>query len=450
VSAYTPITIERISPDDLTHLACDVGPAPMQVAAVLVLDGGAKLAPSTVVEAIADRVSTVPRLRQRLVRLPMGYGRPIWADDPLFDVRRHVHCVHCPAPGDERAMLTIAAAAATRGLPADRPLWSITLVTGMAHGAAALVVVLHHVVADGIAGLAILANLVDGAPPTSRCDLPRPEPSPRRLFADAVRAHLRTVATLPATMRRLRSAAAVLRPAGTAPAPACSLNQPTGGRRELASVRVDLAAVRAAGRAYGGTVNDVLLTAVAGALRALLHNRGEGVDRLVVSVPASARRSTGSASLGNQVGVIPIAVPTGGEPLRRLRTIAGITRTRKDAPRGATTSLLGPAFRALARVGLFGWFINHQRQVNTFLTNLRGPEQRLSFLGTPISDIHPVTVVPGNVSVAFAALSYAGTLTVTIIADPDLCPDLPALTRHLRGELATLVSATPILWRAGE
>ena len=189
----------------------------------------------------------------------------------------------------------------------------------------------------------------------------------------------------------------------------------------------------------GATVNDVALTAVAAALRSLLASRGESVDRFVISVPVSARRQASASDLGNEVGVIPLEIPADGDPRDRLRTIAARTQAAKRTPPAASTAVLGPAFRVLARLGLFEWFIDRQRRVHTFVTNLRGPDARLFFTGAPITDVVAVSVTTGNVSVAFAVLSYAGTLGITVIADPDACPDLDVLVGALEAELATLL-----------
>ena len=144
-----PVPIERASPTDLMHLACDLPGSPMQVTAILVLAAASTVDLTAVRDLIGQRLQTVPRLRQRLVRVPFGGGRPVWADDPAFDIRDHVHAVACPAPGDEAALLDVAADVMTRRLPLNRPLWSATLVTSLSDGRAALVVTLHHVLADG-------------------------------------------------------------------------------------------------------------------------------------------------------------------------------------------------------------------------------------------------------------------------------------------------------------
>jgi len=441
--------IERASPVDLMELAADASGSPMQVAAVLVLDTGLAPGLSAIRDTVAERIRVVPRLRQRLVRAPFACGRPVWVDDPGFDIRNHVRTVRCPAPGDERALLDVAAETAMDPLPLAKPLWSATLVTGLAGGGAALIVVFHHVLADGIGGLAVLAHLVDGGPMAPPSGLfPRPVPPRHRLFADALGSRSRAFAHLPAGVRRLRSAVAELAPGGTVRPPRCSLNRPTGPRRALAVARTDLTAVLEVAHAYGGTVNDVVLTAVTGALHTVLRRRGETVDRFVVSVPVSARREASATQLGNQVGVIPVALPATGDPLGRLATIARITRNRKTAAPGSSAALLGPVFRAIAGLGAFRWFVDRQRLVTTFVTNLRGPDTALSFLGAPVTDVIPLSTITGNITVAFAALSYAGTLVVTVVADPENCPDLPVLAAQLQSELDA-VTATPPAGRRG-
>ena len=141
--------------------------------------------------------------------------------------------------------------------------------------------------------------------------------------------------------------------------------------------------------------------------------------------------------------MIPIEVPATGDEAVRLRAIAARTRTAKQTSRAASTALLGPVFRLLARLGIFQWFIDRQRLVHTFVTNLRGPDVQLRFLDRPIVDVIPVAVVTGNVTVSLAVLSYAGTLDVTLIADPDACPDLDVLRDALQDELDRLLRPDP-------
>jgi diacylglycerol O-acyltransferase / wax synthase len=433
-----PGVVDRASAADMTQLASDVGPVPMQIGACLVLDSRPGIDVAAMQRCIAERIRTVPRLRQRLVRTPPGCGRPIWVDDPTFDVRHHVRHQRCPAPGDEQALLGLVADVVSEPLPMSRPLWVAVLVTGLAGRSGCLIMVLHHVLADGIGGLAVLANLADGGPgmPTGPAqDYPAPAPSRRRLAADAWAARLRGLRDLPGAARTMRQSAAELGGARVRAARS-SLNQPTSPRRRIAVITASLASVHGLARRHGGTVNDVMLTVITGALHRLLESRGEALPAVAVSVPISARRSATAGHLGNQVGVLPVALPTGGGFGERLDQITAIMRARKGPAPGASAILLDAAFRLLAGLGLFRWFINHQHLIHTFMTNVRGPSERMSLCGATISAVIPVTLTTGNVTVSFAVLSYAGTISLTVIADAGHLSDLDILTSALRLELS--------------
>ena len=435
------VLVDRLSPADLMELAVDVGPAPMIVGAVLVLGTSTGVSVEQARRLLGERITVVPRLRQRLYRAPPGCGRPFWADDPAFDLCHHVRQVPCPAPGDQRALLDVAAAVIGEPLPRSRPLWSATFVTGLAGGGTGLVMVMNHVLADGIGGLAVLASLVDdipGPPPAGAAAVPFPAlaPGAGTLAAEAWAGRARRLAHPAGSIRTIGQGLAEL--GGARPPrrlPRTSLNRPTGPRRRLDVITADLAAVRDLGHAHGGTVNDVILAAVTGALRVLLASRGEQLDSVTVSVPVSARRHVTSGQLGNQVGVMPVALPAAGTLAGRIARIAAITRQRKTAAKGTSVTLLGPLFRLLARAGLLRRFVNHQRLVHTFATNLRGPAQPLTFAGAPLRAIIPIANTTGNVPVTFAALSYAGTVWLTVLSDPDQAPDIGTLTAALRQEL---------------
>jgi len=451
-------TVDRLSAADVMQLITDVGPAPMQIGACLLLDAGPGFDAADVRRCLAARIPAVPRLRQRLVRTPPGCGRPVWLDDPAFDVRHHVREQRCPAPGDDDALLGLVADVVSTPLPLSRPPWGAVLVTGLTGHSAALILVLHHVLADGIGGLAVLASLADGDPagpggpgdrgppgmPAAAPDgFPAPAPSRRSLAADAWAGRLRALRGLPGAISTVRRSAAELGVRSPARAARCSLNQPTGPRRRIAVVTAGLGQVRALAHAHGGTVNDVILAAVAGAVRRLLASRGETLPALVVSVPVSARAFASAGHLGNEAGVMPVTLPTGGDLASRLDRTAAITRARKAPAPGASAVLLGTAFRLLAALGVFRWFINHQRLVHTFITNVRGPPRRLRLGGATISAVVPATVTAGNVTVSFGVLSYAGTLAVTVVADPGRLPDLEVLTAALRQELAACSGTNP-------
>src|SRR5215468_7019867 len=279
VSARLGPRVDRVSPADLMQLATDVGPAPMNVGAVLVLDPLPGFTVAAAERVLAGRIAAVPRLRQRLRRAPPGCGRPYWADDAEFDERLHVRCRDCPAPGDQPALLGLAAAALTESLSRSRPLWTATFVSGLADGSVGLILVMNHVLADGIGGLAVLAQLADemaGLAPAdpAPASFPLPAPGVRALAADAWAGRARRLSHPATTLRTIWQGVAELGGAGQSRRlPRTSLNHPVGPRRQFDVVAADLGAVRDLGHARGGTVSDVLAAAATGALRALLASR---------------------------------------------------------------------------------------------------------------------------------------------------------------------------------
>lgn len=418
----------------------------MNIAAVLVLEdaGGTSLAAARAL--LGARLPRVPRLRHRLHRAPVGAGRPFWADDPAFDLDDHLDGVVLATesgPGDDAAppaLLQLAADLVCRHLPRDRPLWTARWVTGLGERAA-LVLVVHHAMADGLGGLAALAALADGGAEPASEDIPRAVPRNLDLVADTWRQRARRVRAAP---RDLAGALHGIRELGAGLerpelAPATSLNRPTGPSRSLTTVSVPLDPVVALAHARRCTVNDVVLTAIVGAMAGILRGRGERPDELVVSVPVSSRRAAGVDELGNRTGVVPMRLPTAGPPGVRLARVATISRARRQGPPGASAGPMGVVFRGLARVGLFQPFIARQRLVNTFITNVRGPAAPLAIGGLRVSSIVPVAVNPGNVGVSFDVMSYAGQLGVTVVADPAVVPDQAELTTLLRDELGQLL-----------
>ncbi len=436
--AGTPPVIERASPSDRAFLAMDSGKVPEQFGVVLVLEDAAGLDAERARELIGTRILAVPRLRQRLVRAPVGCGGPVWIDDPRFDIRRHVRAVTCRPPGDEQALMDEALAIVMTRLPRSAPLWSATLVTGLSDGRsartmAALVIVLHHTLADGLGGLAVLAGLVDGAGPAGGAAFPRPVPDPASLAADAWLERLRGLGRFPQWWRRLRDSFSA--GGGLAPPPVagCSLNQPTGPRRAIAVVRAGHAELRAAAHRYDATTNDAILVAVAAALRDVLRARGEDVATVAIAVPVSGRRPDDGPALGNMVSPMMVYVPATGDLAARLKDVAGQVRARKKEASGPPPiAELGPLFRALAAAGGYRAYMNHQHRLHTLVSHVRGPAEPVGFGGCPVTSAMPVVVGNnGNIPVFFEVLSYAGTLTVTMISDPDRLPEAPVLTAAL-------------------
>jgi diacylglycerol O-acyltransferase / wax synthase len=414
---------DRLSTEDLAYLAMDSGGVPNQFAAILILDPAPGFDLTRAEHVLAQRIRAIPRLGQRLVRVPPGYGRPAWVADPGFDAGRHIRHVACPPPGDERALLDTATTLATQPIPRSGPLWRAVFVTALAGGRTALVIVVRHVLADGLGGLAMLAGLADGA--AAAAPAAQGPPRPRGRWR---------------ALRASMGAGGGLRPP---PIAACSLVRPTGPRRRIAVVRADLVAVRAAAHAVGASVNDAVLTAVGGALHEVLAGRGETVPEFAIAVPVAGRRRASTAQLGNQVAPLLVTVPGTGDPVDRLRRVSAAVRARRAHVTGpAPIVLLGPLFRILAVLGGYRWYLNHQRRMHTLVSHVRGPEAPISLAGTRVSAIIPVAVAEaGNATVTFDVLSYAGTVTVTAVTDPDHFPDLPVLTRALERELTRLAGS---------
>ena len=459
--------VERVSPNDLTTLETDRGPAPMNIGAVLVLEGGSSVGVDAVRSVLAARVPRVRRLRQRLVRTPPGCGRPVWVDDAAFDVDRHVEEIRLsttsapqgdgpplggldgavddlehpevrPSPSND--LLDLAAAAVCTGLPRDRPLWSARWITGLPDGDAALVLVVHHCLADGLGGLAVLGALADDGVEPVDDTFPAAAPSVAALAREAWQSRLAAWRRLPTMLHRTVSGTRELMggPHRARLAGRSSLNHPTGALRRLSTATVSLQGLLDAAHGRGCTVNDLVLCAASGALRSVLQARGDGLTELVVSVPISSRRGATADRLGNEVGVVPLVLPLIGDREERLRRIAALTAARRGPEPGTSAAPLGVAFRALARVGLFQAFIDRQRLVHTFVTNVRGPASELSFAGHRVVGIVPAAVSPGNVGASFDVLSYAGRLVVTVVADPLVVPEHSSIAAAVQSELSRL------------
>jgi diacylglycerol O-acyltransferase len=421
----------------------DNGKVPEQFGVILTFGEAAGPSLAAARRLIGERVPAVPRLRQRLITAPFGCGGPLWVDDPGFDTRHHVRAVACRAPCDEQALLDTALSAITSRLPRDRPLWSAVLVTGPGGRTLALVLVLHHVVADGVGGLAVLADLVDAPAAAPGRPFPRPGPTRASLARDAWAGRLGSLRHTAQSWRLLRAAMNAgggLRPPRAAP---CALQQPTGPNRRLAVVRADLAAVSAAAHRHGATVNDAVLVAVAGALHRVLMAGGETVPTVAVAVPVSGRRPDSRPGLGNMVSPMLVPVPATGDLPDRLRQVADHVRAHKAAAGGPPPiAVLGGAFRLLAAVGGYRWYMAHQHRFHTLVSHVRGPGTAVTFVGATITAAIPAAAGPesGNTPVYFEVLSYAGTLTLTAVFDPGHFPDPSALTGALRAELARVIA----------
>ena len=439
--------IDRADPSDRAVLAMDRGGVREQLAVVLLLRHTRRLDQAQLRDALAERVATVPRLRQKLVRAPVGGGGPLWVDDGDVDLGRHIREHPCQPPGDAQALWQTALEVTAEPLPRGRPMWAIVHVTGLrAPQTSAVVLVLHHAIADGMSGLGILQSLLDpvegnqgGAPAGP---FPRPKPTAAQLRADAWgrrAAALRRSWGAARQAHHAMSVAGGMRPVAAAP---CSLLSPTGPRWRIAVVQVARPPVREAAHRRGATTNDAVLTTVVGALAELLTRRGETVDPLLVAVPVSTRRLDHEATSGNRVTLLVVPVPTRGSlELRLVRTAAEVARRKSGATGPAPVAALGWLFRPLAAAGVWRWYLRRQRRFHTLVSHVRGPSHPVTLAGCPIEVAVPISVGGlGNVAVYAEVLSYAGDLTISLIADADLVPDLDAAAAALRVECGRLLS----------
>jgi WS/DGAT/MGAT family acyltransferase len=433
----------------------DRGPVPQHVGALLLFDTS-DTAGATTAEIRAEisvRLGRLPVLHRRPVRPPRGCGGWLWATVDL-DPRDHVHVEPCAGATLQEAAAA-AAACVIRRLPADRPPWA-AYVLESPEGPLGVVVTVHHVLADGLAGMALLADLLDGgranahaastedsslaglAAPTAA----RPAPPRRVLLADAWARRWSALRGLPDRGAELRAAWAEMGRGDTPRASRSSLNRPTGSRREVVVIDLDLAAVRHAAHAYDASVNDALLVSVAAALGRLQLQRGERLARIAISVPVAARQAVAANDVGNSVGAVPFAVPTTGDLNARLREVTRSRRQRLTARHGASQPLVLAAFGVLSALHLVRLYTNHQRLVNTFVTNVRGPSTGATLLGQDVRHVVPLVVNQGNVAISFAAITYADLLTVVVMTDPDAGLPAQAVAEALQRETEALVRHT--------
>lgn len=440
--ARSPIL--RASPTDRAMLAMGWGAVPEQIGVLLVLDAAEGLDRARLTALLDERVRAVPPLRRRLMRVAPGCGGPIWIDDPAFDIRRHVREVRVPEGTDLGHLRDLALDEVATPVPWTAPPWSALLVTGLGGGRAGLVVVIHHVLADGLGGLALLGALADpGLPPAATAQAP--VPTRRALAASAWSQRwdsARHAGRGWTALARSLSATGGLhaRRAGRT-----SLLRSTGSRRRIAVVSIERARLVEPAHGHGATVNDVILVAIAAALARVLAVRGESVDPLVMVVPVSGRRAADDSGGGNLVAPLLVPVPTSGPITDRLASVSAYIRAQRDLATGPPPiAVAGWLFRPLAALGVYRWYLNHQRRFHTLVTTVRGPERVLRFAGCPVTSATPISLGDnGNVTIHCSVLSYAGRLTIAAIVDPDRFPELDLLADALTDELNRMATLGP-------
>ncbi len=456
---------DRLSAVDASFLAQERDNSHMHVGAVMVFEGPGPTYDDCL-RHIRSRLHLVPRYRQKLAFPPLETGRPVWIDDPAFNLEYHVRHTALPQPGSEEQLRALAARIHSQRLDRARPLWEMWLVQGLEGGRFAIISKSHHALVDGIAGMDLLTVLFDltvvprDVPHEGEPWVPAPGPSALGLAARGLRglaqlpfeaaAHAVSAATRPTqTLEQLREAVEGIGEvawAGLNPAPETTLNVPIGPHRRLAFVRSELEDFKRVKDALGGTVNDVVLAVVAGGLRTWLRSRGvrtEGLE-LRALVPVSIRARDEHAQLGNRLaamrGPLPVYIE---DPVARLRVVCQAMDGLKESKQAVGAEVLA-SMEALAPPTILAQAsrLNFStRLFNLLVTNVPGPQFPIYLLGRELEEMFPVAFLPEHQSLAVAIMSYNGGIDFGLLADYDAMPDLDVLADALRTSLAELMAA---------
>jgi diacylglycerol O-acyltransferase / wax synthase len=451
---------DRLSGLDTSFLQLERGPAHMHVASTTLFKG-----PTPEYEEfrdqIASRLHLVPRFRQKLRFVPLGQGRPVWVDDPHLNLDYHVRHTALPPPGSEEQLRTLAARIFSQRLDRTKPVWEMWLVDGVEGGRFAIVAKTHHCLVDGVSGVDITTVLFDldrepepfAAPEPW---LPRPEPSEGQLLGDALLERAlspteiaRGAGAVLRGPRRMAGAAAGA--AGAAAsfvrtgfgAPASPLNSKIGPYRRFAWVRAQLADLKRIKDRSGGTVNDVVLATVAGALGRYLRSHGHSTRGLELRamVPVSVRTEDQHGALGNRVSAMMAPLPVWCEdPVERLRLVTAGMGDLKASKQAVGASLLTEAtnFAPPTIAAQAARLQSRQRFFNLVVTNVPGPQFPLYLLGRELQDIFPMVPLAESQAVCFGIMSYNGGVNFGITADYDSMPDLDALATDVEASISEL------------
>ena len=462
---------DRLSGLDASFLSLERSGAHMHVGSVLVFEGAAPPYDEFVAK-LEQRLHLVPRYRQKLAFPPLVQARPVWIDDPHFNARYHVRHTAMPAPAGEEELRKLAGRIFAQALDRSKPLWELWLVDRVGEDAFALISKTHHALVDGVSGVDISTVLFDleaeppepdPAPPW----YPRPEPSPAVLLATSVAE--RASAPLDAARGALgvarhpeRAVAgggkavtgiAAMAAAGLAGAPPSPLNVRIGSHRRFAWVDADLARFKAIKSALGGTVNDVVLAAVAGALRAFMIRRGRDPDgvELKAMVPVSVRADAERGALGNRVAAMYAPLPLYAADAKQRfdiihEAMGGLKESGQAVGAEVLTRLAG--FAAPTVLDQASRLQTRQRFFNLVVTNVPGPQFPLYLQGRRLRAFYPQVPLTLNTALGIAIMSYDGRLGFGLLGDYDAMPDLEQVATDLERSIDELAEAAGLKQKA--
>jgi WS/DGAT/MGAT family acyltransferase len=468
---------DRLTALDNSFLVLERPNAYMHVASTMIFDAGPLRKPDGGVDAdaIRERVGAslhrIPRYRQKLAWIPFE-NHAVWVDDDRFQLDYHVRHTSLPRPGSEEQLKRLSARVMQQHLDRERPLWEIWIVEGLDKDRFALISKVHHCMVDGISGVDLLKVLLSVSPELPPLDepprfVPRPAPS----AVELMRHEWMRRAALPVNawrdlrgffavaddsrrelFVRLRSAAetlgATLRSASQTP-----LNRPIGPHRRFDWMVMDLADVKAVRKALGGSLNDVVLTVVTGAVRRFLERRGlrpEGLDFRVMA-PVSVRTADESGALGNRVSawVVPLPIDH-DDPREQLALIAGHTAELKQSKSAVGAEVLTQVAEWTPSQLLALGARNATRLLpfNMVVTNVPGPQITMFMAGAPMTEVFPHVPLMDNLGLGVALLSYNGKIHWGFNADWDGVPDLDRFVQDTKDALADLLrAARPVVAR---
>jgi WS/DGAT/MGAT family acyltransferase len=463
------VTLDRLSALDASFLSMETPTTPMHVGGVCVLE------PPTngfdydrLVELISQRIGLVPRYRQKVKAIPGRLVNPVWVDDGDFDVTYHVRRSALPKPGNRAQLKDLVARLQSRPLDRSRPLWEIYLVEGLEGGRIGIITKTHHAMVDGISAVDIGTVILD-VEPTPR-EVPEDDWQPAREpgLVDLVAGAIVEVATRPTAVLDAAKAAVTDVKATTGKvvgvaggvlaqarvmarsAPESPLNVAIGEQRRFGMADTVLDDYKRVRKAHGGTVNDVVLATVSGALRSWLLTRGEKVTPTTVvraMVPVSVRADAQRGELGNRVSSYFVDLPVGeGSAVMRLHQVTFAMRGHKESGAAvgadALVQLTGFAPPTIHALGARAASMMTRRLFNLVVTNVPGPQYPLYAAGARMLSMYPVVPLARNQAVSIGLTSYDGGVFYGLNADRDAMPDVDVLAACLEESLAELVGST--------
>ena len=457
----------RLSAIDVSFLYMETRTTAMHVGGVCVLQQPAEgFDYDRLVELISQRIALVPRYRQKVRFVPGRLAGPVWVDDGDFDVTYHVRRSALPKPGTEAQLRELVGRLMSRQLDRSRPLWEIYLVEGLAGDRVGIVTKTHHAMVDGISAVDIGTVILDVTPEPREVPAddwrPAGEPGAAALVlgavTDLVKRPMQVVDTARSAAGDARStvgkvagvAGGVLSSLATVarPAPDSPLNVRIGEQRRFGMARTSLEDYKRIRKAHGGTVNDVVLATVAGALRAWLLTRGEAVTSTTsirAMVPVSVRSEGGAVEAGNRISSYFVDLPVGeGNPVLRLAQVSIAMRGHKESGQsvGAETimQLSGFAPPTLHSLGARAASGFTRRLFNLVATNVPGPQFPLYAAGARMLEMYPVVPLAKGQALSVGVTSYDGGVYYGLNADRDALPDVDVVAGLLEESLAELLA----------